>query len=34
MEMLSSNQAQPQEEQPRRKPTLMAMDDDFSDYPF
>ena len=31
MEMLSSNQTQPQEEQPRRKPTLMAMDgtDDF-----
>ena len=34
MEMLSSNQAQPQEEQPRRKPTLQAMDEDFSDDPF
>jgi single-strand DNA-binding protein len=31
MEMLSSNQTQPQEEQPRRKPTLLEMDgkDDF-----
>lgn len=34
MEMLSSNQAQPQEEQPRIKPSLQSMDDDFSDCPF
>ena len=34
IEFLSSNQAQPQEEQPRRKPSLQAMDDDFSDIPF
>jgi single-strand DNA-binding protein len=34
MEMLSSNQTQPQEEQPRRKPTLLEMDDTDSDIPF
>ena len=34
MEMLSSNQAQPQEEQPRRKPTLIAMDDTDDFIPF
>ena len=36
MEMLSSNQAQPQtqEEQPRKKPTLLEMDDTDSDIPF
>lgn len=34
MEMLSSNQAQPQEEQPKRKPTLQDMDGDWSDVPF
>ena len=34
IEFLSSNQAQPQEEQTRRKPSLQAMDDDFSDCPF
>jgi single-strand DNA-binding protein len=36
MEMLSSNQAQPQEEQPRRKPTLTEMysNSDDSDIPF
>lgn len=34
MEMLLSNQAQPQEEQPRRKPTLMPMDDTDIDIPF
>lgn len=34
MEMLSSSQAQPQEEQTRRKPTLMAMDDTDGDIPF
>ena len=35
MEMLSSNQAQPQEEQPRKKPTLTEMyDTDDSGIPF
>lgn len=32
LKLLSSDK--PQEEQPRRKPTLQAMDDDFSDFPF
>ena len=32
LKLLSSDK--PQEEQPRRKPTLQAMDDDFSDVPF
>lgn len=34
MEMLSSNQAQPQEEQPKRKPTLLEIDDTDGDIPF
>ena len=34
MEMLSSNQAQPQEEQPKRKPTLLEMDDTDDFIPF
>lgn len=34
MEMLSSSQAQPQEEQAKRKPTLTAMDDDEDFFPF
>ena len=34
-EFLATKKAQPQaEEQPRRKPSLQAMDDDFSDIPF
>jgi single-strand DNA-binding protein len=32
LKLLSSDK--PQEEQPRRKPSLQAMDDDFSDCPF
>ena len=34
MEMLSSNQAQPQEEQQKRKPTLLEMDDTDDFIPF
>lgn len=34
MEMLSSNQAQSQEEQPRKRPTLLEMDDTDGDIPF
>lgn len=34
MEMLSSNQAQPQEEQPRRKPTLQEYYDTDGEVPF
>lgn len=34
MEMLSSDKPQTQEEQPRRKPTLMATGDTGSDVPF
>ena len=34
MEMLSSTQTQPQEEQPRKKPTLLGMDDTDDFIPF
>ena len=33
-EFLSTKKAQSQEEQPKRKPILQSMDDDFSDCPF